>query len=423
MRRRVTARLIGLIGLRAVVLGVGVVPAHAAGSGAEIGGIISTNGTPIAGAVIDVSSAGGFDAKATSGADGKWKVALPKSGSYKVILDVATLPPGVALAPAAKDSLTILVFEGLPATAQFDLDTTEVVTESFADKFLQLLANGIIFGLILALAGVGLSLIYGTTGLTNFAHGELITLGAISTYLFNNVFDLNFIVSIAASVLVCGALGAVQDKILWKPLRRRGTGLIAMLVVSIGLGIFLRYVILFFFGGDTKQFRTFNGQPGISFGPIDVTPKSLVGSVVAIALLAFTGWWLLRTRLGKASRAVSDNPALASASGIDVERVINTVWILGAGLAAFSGILLAMGQGVNWQMGFSILLLTFAGVTLGGLGTAFGALVGSLVVGLLIEMSTLFIPPELKNVGALVILIVILLIRPQGILGRRERVG
>ena len=127
--------------------------------------------------------------------------------------------------------------------------------------------------------------------------------------------------------------------------------------------------------------------------------------------------------MGKASRAVADNPALASASGIDVERVINVVWVLGAALAALSGILLALGQGVNWQMGFSILLLIFAGVTLGGLGTAFGALVGSLVVGLLIQLSTLFVPPELKNVGALVILIVILLVRPQGILGRRERVG
>ena len=127
--------------------------------------------------------------------------------------------------------------------------------------------------------------------------------------------------------------------------------------------------------------------------------------------------------MGKASRAVADNPALASASGIDVERVINVVWIFGATLAAFGGILLALNRGVNWQMGFQILLLIFAGVTVGGLGTAFGALVGCLLVGVLIEVSTLFVPPELKSLGALAILIVVLLIRPQGILGRRERVG
>ena len=124
-----------------------------------------------------------------------------------------------------------------------------------------------------------------------------------------------------------------------------------------------------------------------------------------------------------ATRAVSDNPALASASGIDVERVINVVWILGGGLAALSGVILGLTQQVSFQMGFQILLLVFAGVTLGGLGTAFGALVGSLIVGLLIQVSTLVVPPELKNLGALAILIIILLVRPQGILGRRERVG
>jgi branched-chain amino acid transport system permease protein len=132
---------------------------------------------------------------------------------------------------------------------------------------------------------------------------------------------------------------------------------------------------------------------------------------------------LLRTRLGKATRAVADNPSLAASSGIDVERVIRIVWTVGAAIAGVAGILLAMQQSVNYQMGFQILLLVFAGVILGGLGTAFGALVGSLIVGLMIQLSTLFIPEEMKNVGALLVLIVVLLIRPQGILGRAERVG
>jgi branched-chain amino acid transport system permease protein len=120
---------------------------------------------------------------------------------------------------------------------------------------------------------------------------------------------------------------------------------------------------------------------------------------------------------------VSDNPALAASSGIDVQRVISTVWIAGAALAGLAGILLALGQQVSFQLGFQILLLIFAGVTLGGLGTAFGALVGSLVVGIFTQVSTLIVPTELKNAGALVVLILILLVRPQGILGRAERVG
>jgi branched-chain amino acid transport system permease protein len=196
-----------------------------------------------------------------------------------------------------------------------------------------------------------------------------------------------------------------------------------MLVVSIGLGILLRYIFLFFFGGSTKQFREYSGQAGISIGPVDVTPSALIGSGVAILLLLATAWWLLRTRMGKAYRAVADNPALASASGIDVERVINVVWILGAGLAAMGGILYSLANGVNWLEGFQLLLLVFAGVTVGGLGTAFGALAGSLLVGIMLQLSTLFIPSELKNLGALVILIVVLLVRPQGLLGKAERVG
>jgi branched-chain amino acid transport system permease protein len=211
--------------------------------------------------------------------------------------------------------------------------------------------------------------------------------------------------------------------LLWKQLRRRGTGLIAMLVVSIGLGIFLRYLFLFLFQGSTQQFPEFSGQAGIEVGPVSITPKAIIGALLAIAAILATIYWLLRTRMGKASRAVADNPALASASGIDVERVINVVWILGATLAALAGVLTGLTSGVSWNMGQQILLLIFAAVTLGGLGTAFGALFGALIVGLLIQLSTLVIPPELKSVGALVILIVILLVRPQGLLGRRERIG
>ena len=124
-----------------------------------------------------------------------------------------------------------------------------------------------------------------------------------------------------------------------------------------------------------------------------------------------------------ASRAVADNPALASSSGIEVERVISAVWILGATLASYAGIMVTVNQGVSFVMGQDLLLLIFAAVTLGGLGTINGALVGSLAIGVSIQLSTLFIPTELKYVGALAILILILLVRPQGILGKKGRIG
>jgi neutral amino acid transport system permease protein len=122
-------------------------------------------------------------------------------------------------------------------------------------------------------------------------------------------------------------------------------------------------------------------------------------------------------------RAVADNRDLAESSGINVARVITFVWAAGAGLAALGGILQGLSEQVSWQMGFQLLLLMFAGVTLGGLGTAYGALVGSMVVGMVMELSTLWIPSEFKTVTALAILIVILVFRPQGILGQAERVG
>jgi len=144
---------------------------------------------------------------------------------------------------------------------------------------------------------------------------------------------------------------------------------------------------------------------------------------VAILVLVAVSLALVLTRLGKATRAVSTNPSLAAASGINVDGIIRLVWTIGGALAALSGVMLGLFQGVNYQMGFQILLLVFAAVTLGGLGTAFGALIGSLVIGLATQLSTLWIPTELKNVGALAVLIVIILVRPQGVLGRRERIG
>jgi neutral amino acid transport system permease protein len=145
--------------------------------------------------------------------------------------------------------------------------------------------------------------------------------------------------------------------------------------------------------------------------------------LLAVIALAATVTWLQRSRIGKATRAVSDNPALASATGIDVERVISVVWIIGAGLAAFAGIYLGLTQNTVWNMGQRILLVLFAAVILGGLGTIYGAIVGAMVVGIFVQLTTLVIPTEMKTVGALFLMILILMVRPQGLLGRKERVG
>ena len=147
--------------------------------------------------------------------------------------------------------------------------------------------------------------------------------------------------------------------------------------------------------------------------------------VICVATMVGVALWLLRTRTGKAIRAVSDNPDLASSTGINTDRIILIVWVAGGALAGLGGVLLGLDQQVRWDMGFSLLLLMFAAITLGGLGNPFGALVGGVVIGVFVELWTWILPGviELKNIGALAALILILLIRPQGILGRKERVG
>ena len=405
-----------------------VAPALAADTGLKGTVKDPASGTGIAGVVIAVAGEG-FSESATTNADGKWTVALPGSGTFTITIDTSTLPSGLGLADPERGTTSVNAFDGQTKTIIFPLgDGSAAAPESEAaskwSQIPQLTVDGIIFGIVIALAAVGLSLVFGTTKLTNFAHGELIALGALLTFFFSSIVGLPLVLAIIIAVLVSAFLGGwVQNRVLWKQLRMRGTGLIAALVVSIGLGFFLRYFFLFVFGGQTRQFNEFAGQAGIDIGPVLITPKDLIASTVGIILIGLTTFWLLRTKAGKATRAVADNPALASASGIEVEKVISTVWVLGAGLAGFSGVMIGLQSGVSWYMGFQILLLVFAGTVLGGLGTAFGAILGSLIVGVLIQLSTLVIPTELKYVGALVVLILILLIRPEGILGRRERIG
>ncbi len=164
-------------------------------------------------------------------------------------------------------------------------------------------------------------------------------------------------------------------------------------------------------------------QTQVGPGPFTVTPKDWIIIGLGIVILATVGLLLQRTRYGTALRAVSDNPDLASSSGIGVERVILITWMGGAALAATGGVFLGIATAVEWDMGLEMLLLLFAAVVLGGIGTVYGAVLGALVIGIVTQVSTYWVNPEAKNAVAFVVLIAVLLVRPQGILGRRERVG
>ena len=380
----------------------------------------------VAGATVTARRSGAPVVTGTTDARGTARLAVPGGGSYSVRLDTGGLSGAAAKLKPQRNPIATTVNPGEPRAVAFRLTRTGAVSAGggvSGQQVAQLFANGLRFGLVIALAAIGLSLIFGTTGLTNFAHSELITFGALAAYVANTVIGLSVVPAALVAVVVSGVFGYLNDRLLWQPLRRRGTGLIAMMIVSIGLSLFLRYLYLFFFGGGTQNYRQYATQAGVQMGPVSLPPKDLIGMGLEVVVLLAVAFALLRTRLGKATRAVSDNPALAAASGIDVDRVIRSVWVTGGALAGLSGILLGLSQGVNYLMGFQVLLLVFAAVTLGGLGTAFGAIVGSLIIGVLTEVSTLFVPAELKSVGALLVLILILLVRPQGILGRAQRIG
>lgn len=388
------------------------------------GVLTDSEGQALPGIGISVLGPNGFSAEVSSNEAGEWEVPILTNGSFSATINVDDLPEGQALTDPEKRTVRANVFMlGVDLRLLFPIGPG-VVQATLLERSAQLTLDGILLGLVIGLAALGLSLIFGTTGLTNFAHGEILTLAGLLTYYFSAIIGLPVLVAAPLAVLFGAVIsGYLQDKLLWKPLRRRGTGLIAMLVVSIGFAIFLRYFFLFIFGGDTRQLPQYAGQAGLEFGLINITPKSILTSFFGVLLIIGATLWLLRTRMGKASRAIADNPALASASGIDVQKVIRAVWILGAALASYAGVIVTINQGVSFLMGQDMLLLIFAAVTLGGLGTANGALVGSLIIGLFVQLSTLFIPTELKYVGALVVLILILVIRPQGILGKKERIG
>ncbi len=443
-------KLVFIATLLAVLFGL-VAPAAAEGEQVQVRlQARDANGDrqPVVGVVFTVADEAGNEVGAgATDAEGLFLLDVPGGGTYIVTIDPTTLPEGITLSIPDRLSNEARVDVGGVGNTLFGLESGEAPVVETSDggitvrRVLQLTVDGAKLGLFLGMAAIGLSLIFGTTGLTNFAHSEMMAFGMLTSYFFNyyglaGLFGfmaswpapfgdgVNLIFATMISVVMGGAFGYLLDAGIFAPLRRRGTSLIAQLVITIGLSIFLRYFFLLIFGGNPRFYKDYTAQRARTyFGLIDLTDKDLIAMTITLIVLLSVGLLLQRTRIGKAMRAVADNRDLAESSGIDVQRVIRLVWVAGGALAALGGTFLGLSETISWLLGFRMLLLIFAGVTLGGLGTAYGALVGCLLIGVGIQVSTLFIPIELKNAGALAVMIVVLMVRPQGILGRAERVG
>ena len=301
------------------------------------------------------------------------------------------------------------------------------------------LGNGLLLGVIIALGSVALSLLYGVTRIVNFAHGEIIALGAIMTLFFSNPIDskilfldrfaplgMNFSISIVIAILICGIFGGLLEIFLFRPLRKSEVGNIAVLVVTIGLSIFFRHLYLLFATGRVQNFplELERRQTYLFF---DMTPRNFQVLIAGLIVMIFIGLFLSYTKIGKAMRAVRDSNELANVSGINSDNIILFTWIASSMLAGLAGIFQAIINDVRYNMGFLILLLIFAGTVLGGIGTSFGAMVGGLLIGIFVQVSVA-LPfmeghTEAKNAVALAIMILILLFRPQGIFGQKERIS
>lgn len=287
----------------------------------------------------------------------------------------------------------------------------------------QLLVSGLVFGILLALASVGANLIYGTTGLSNFAHGDLVTLGGVLAFVGVQWWGMPLWLAIVMAVVGGCAAGWLLDAGVFAPLRRRGVGVTQQLIVTIGIALAMLNLFLVLFGANPLPIVT-EISTQMNFGLFSLSPQSLVLVAVAVVVLIAVALVLQRTRLGRATRAVSDNPPLAAASGINVSAIVRGVWVSSAGLAALGGALMGLYLGsTRFNFGSVLLLLMFAAITLGGLGSPMGGLFGAIVIGIVVEMSTLVLPNDLRYATALGILIIVLLVRPQGILGRAQRIG
>ena len=386
----------------------------------------STSRTPLEGVTINVFKADGTAVgEAVTGKDGLCTISVPSRDDYIIEINLATLPDGLTLIDAEKQKVAVNRDLFTTNTKRVTFFTGEGASAgaSASERILQRLSDGIRLGLIIAMCSVGLSLVFGTTGLTNFAHGEMVTFGGLMAFYLNVILEIPILISGPVVILMGGLFGLLLNWGIFARLTKRGVTLLSQLVVTVGLSLMLRNIYLFQFGGRTKQLSSYSKQVNLEIGPIGITPRDLTTAILGVIILVSVALFLQRSRLGKAIRAVSDNVQLASATGIDTRKVIKIVWFAGGALAATGGIFRGLDEQVSFSMGSDLLFLMFAGITLGGLGSAFGALIGGFFIGIFVEMSSLFFPSELKVAPALFILIVMLVVRPQGLLGKSQRVG
>ncbi len=303
--------------------------------------------------------------------------------------------------------------------------------------WLQALLDGLVLGATISLGAIGITLTYAILRFANFAHGEFITwggyfalaaLGAVAgsrdlaAILGGPIEPFSFgwplIVAGLASILLTSALALILDAIYFRRLRRAKVA-IASVIGSFGAALVLRNLVVLGYGADPEYFSR-EIQIAVRFGPgLRITPDQIAMVGITAALVVGLHLFLTRTQMGRAMRGVRENPDLAAISGIDVSAVIRATWVIGATLAAIAGVLMGLTIQLRPSIGFDLLLPLFSAAILGGIGSVYGAVLGGLVIGVAESFAVHLIGPEYRAAIAFGVLFLILLVRPQGILGAR----
>jgi branched-chain amino acid transport system permease protein len=295
---------------------------------------------------------------------------------------------------------------------------------------LQYAVNGIILGATLALGAIGLTLTYNILRFANFAHGEFLTFGAYFALVFASLFVSGatigpltfgwwFLVAIVLAAVLTAGLALLLDWLLFRLLRRREIE-VTLVIASFGASLLLRNVVIFIWGPQPEYYSRNIAIAMEIFPGMRMTADEIFVVVLTAVLMVALHLFLTRTRLGKAMRAVSDNPALASITGIDVHGVIRWTWIVGGALAAVAGVLFGLTVQIAPDMGFNLILPMFAAAILGGVGSIYGAVLGGLIIGLAESLSVPFIGAAYMPAVGFGLMFLILLVYPKGILGDRS---
>ncbi|BAB73241.1 branched-chain amino acid ABC transporter permease [Anabaena sp. FACHB-709] len=278
---------------------------------------------------------------------------------------------------------------------------------------IQLIVNGIAVGSIIALAAVGLTLTYGILRLSNFAHGDFLTLGAYLTF-FVNTFGVNIWLSMIVAVVGTVGVMLLSEKLLWSRMRSIRANSTTLIIISIGLALFLRNGIILIWGGRNQNYNL-PITPALDIFGVKVPQNQLLVLALAVLSIGALHYLLQNTKIGKAMRAVADDLDLAKVSGIDVEQVIFWTWLIAGTVTSLGGSMYGLITAVRPNMGWFLILPLFASVILGGIGNPYGAIAAAFIIGIVQEVSTPFLGSQYKQGVALLIMILVLLIRPKGL--------